>query len=134
MKRSNFYIASIVLVLSFFVMTGIAATANEITADQFKEMVLLLGKLDSGKTTLIAVQGDKTIEITDFALMKRISLSGVKTTFYLKNEKTGVKRLVVSYEPGETSKSLSRDFWKVICRASSLCNSCAELFGDNLCK
>jgi hypothetical protein len=134
MKRSNFYVASILFVFSFFVMTGIAAAADEITAEQFKGLIVLLNNLDHGKTTLIAVQGDKTIEITDFALMKKISLSGVKTTFYLKDSKTGVKRLVVSYEAGETSKSLSRDFWKLICRSSGLCGSCAELFGENLCK
>jgi hypothetical protein len=133
MKISNFCIASIVFLLGIFMMTGMAAAANEITADQFKEMVLLLGKIDSGKTTLVAVQGDKTIEITDFALMKKISLSGIKTTFYLKNNKTGVRRLVIAYEPGETSKSLSRDFWGLICRGANLCKSCTQLFGDNPC-
>ena len=134
MKKYSFYAALSVFVLSIFMMTGIAAATEEITAEQFKQLVVLLNNLDHGKTTLIAIQGDKTIEITDFALMKKNSLSGIKTTFYLKNNKTGVRTLVVEYEAGMTSKSLSRDFWKLICRTSSLCGSCAELFGENPCK
>jgi hypothetical protein len=134
MKRFKSHIGSIALFLGFFVMTGIAASADEITAEQFKGLIALLNNIDHGKASLIAVQGDKTVEITDLALMKRISLSGIKTTFYLKNSKTGAKTLVATYEAGETSKSLSRDFWKLICRSSGLCGSCAELFGENLCK
>ena len=135
MKRSNLLAASIVFIFCFSVMTGIAAAAaNEITAEQFKEMILLLNHLDHGKTALVAVQGDKIIEVTEFALLKKISLSGVKTTFYLQNTKTGVKTLVVAYEAGETSKSVSRIFWGKICQGTGLCNSCAQLFGDNPCK
>jgi hypothetical protein len=135
MKRSSLFAASIVFIFCFSVMTGIAAAAaNEITAEQFKEMILLLNKLDHGKTTLVAVQGEKVTDVTEFALMKKISLSGVKTAFYLKDVKSGVKRLIAEYESAQTSKSLSRDFWGKICRGAGLCDSCAQLFGDNPCK
>jgi hypothetical protein len=135
MRKTRFYLTSIVFALSCMAMTVIApAAATEITAEQFKEMILLLSNLDHGKTTLLAVQGEKIIEVTEFALLKKISLSGVKTTFYLQNTKTGVKTLVVAYEAGETSKSVSRVFWGKICRGTGLCDSCAQLFGDNPCK
>jgi hypothetical protein len=135
MNRPNSHIAPIIFILGFLLMTGIAAAAaNEITSEQFKEMILLLSHLDHGKTALVAVQGDKIIEVTEFALLKKISLSGVKTTFYLQNTKTGVKTLVVAYEAGETSKSVSRIFWGKICQGTGLCDSCAQLFGDNPCK
>jgi hypothetical protein len=135
MGRSRFYTASFVLALSCIGMAvRAAAAANDITAEQFKEMVLLLSHLEHGKTTLVAVQGDKVTEVTDFALLKKISLSGIKTTFYLQNAKTGVKTLVTGYEAGETSKSASRAFWGMICRGTGLCASCTQLFGDNPCK
>jgi hypothetical protein len=134
-RESKFYLASIVLAFSCMATTVAAtAAASDITAEQFKEMILLLSNLDHGKTTLLAVQGDKIIEVKEFALMKKISLSGIKTTFYLQNAKTGVKTLVVTYEAGETSKSASRVFWGMICRGAGLCDSCTQLFGDNPCK
>jgi hypothetical protein len=135
MRKTRLHLISIILVLGVAAMTMMAtAAANEITGEQFKEMILLLSHIEHGKTTLLAVQGDKIIEVTEFALMKKISLSGIKTSFYLQNTKTGVKTLVVTYEAGETSKSLSRDFWGIICRGAGLCGSCTQLFGENPCK
>jgi hypothetical protein len=135
MRKTRLHLISIILVLGVAAMTAMAtAAAKEITAEQFKEMILLLSHIEHGKTTLLAVQGDKIIEVTEFALMKKISLSGIKTSFYLQNTKTGVKTLVVTYEAGDTSKSVSRDFWGIICRGAGLCASCTQLFGDNPCK
>jgi hypothetical protein len=142
MNKPGYHKAPIIFVLGFLLMTGIAAAANEssaaaandITAEQFKEMILLLSHLDHGKTVLVAVQGDKVIEVTEFALLKKISLSGIKTTFYLQNTKTGVKTLVVAYEAGETSKSAGRMFWGMICRSTGSCGGCTQLFGENPCK
>jgi hypothetical protein len=116
-------------------MTRISAAAeNEITPEQFTRLIQLLNSIDHGKTTLVAVQGEGDIEITDLALMKKISLSGVKTAFYLKDVRSGVKRLVAAYEAGQTSKSTSRKFWGLVCSGAGLCDSCTQLFGDNPCK
>jgi hypothetical protein len=121
--------------LCFFLMPGKPAVADDaITASQFKELITLLSSVDHGKTTLIAVQGNQTFEVTEFTLMKKISLSGIKTAFYLRNDKTGARKQIVVYEPSETGKSISRDFWGLICRGANLCQSCTQLFGDNPCK
>jgi hypothetical protein len=135
MKKIKFPFACAIVIFGFLVMMGISAAAeNEITAEQFTRLIELLNNLDHGKTALVAVQGDREIEITDLALMKKISLSGVKTAFYFKDVKTGVKRLIAAYEAGQTTKSTSRKFWGMVCSGAGLCNSCAQLFGDNPCK
>jgi len=134
MKKTGLLVIAVVLLGLIYMPGNSAAAADPITASQFKGLIALLSHPDHGKTTLLAVQGEKTIEVTDFALMKQIAASGIKTTFYLKDEKTGSKRQVATYEPSETDKSLSRDFWGLVCRGANLCYSCTQLFGDNPCK
>jgi hypothetical protein len=132
MKKS---ILLIVAVVGLILTPRMSATADEaITESQFKGLIVLLSHLDHGKSTLVAVQGNRTIEVTEFTLMKQISVSGIKTTFYLRDDKTGSKKQIAVYEPTETGKSMSRDFWGLICRGAALCQSCTQLFGDNPCK
>jgi hypothetical protein len=134
MKRSGLLISAVVL-LGLILMPGKSAVAqDEITASQFKELIVLLSHIEHGKTTLVAVQGNQTIEVTEFALMKQLSASGIKTTFYLRDDKTGVRKLIAAYESSQTTKSMSRKFWGLICSSSGLCQSCTQLFGDNPCK
>jgi hypothetical protein len=134
MKKSGALITAVVL-LGLILMPGKSAAADDaITASQFKGLIALLSSVDHGKTTLIAVQGNRTIEVTEFTLMKQISMSGIKTTFYLRDNKTGSRKQIAAYEPSETGKSMSRDFWGLICRGAGLCQSCTQLFGDNPCK
>ena len=134
MKKPGSLIAAFVL-LGFILMPWQPAVADEeITASQFKGLIALLSSVDHGKTTLVAVQGDRTIEVTEFALMKQIAASGIKTTFYLRDDKTGVRKLIAAYESSQTTKSLSREFWGKICSGAGLCYSCTQLFGDNPCK
>jgi len=134
MKRFDLPIA--IAILLGLVLTPLMSPAaqNDITADQFKAMVLLLSRIDGGRTTLVAVQGNKTVEITEFTLMNKIAASGIKTTFYLMNEKTGSKKEVAVYDPTDTGKSLSRSFWRIVCKSAGVCSGCAELFGEDICR
>jgi hypothetical protein len=134
MKKSILLIAAVVLEVFILVPPMSAAADETITESQFKGLIVLLSHLDHGKATLIAAQGSRTFEVTEFALMKQISLSGIKTTFYLRDDKTGSRKQIAVYEPSETGKSMSRDFWGLICKSAALCPSCTQLFGDNPCK
>jgi hypothetical protein len=134
MKRQYSHLVAMSL-LGILLMPGkLALSDDTITAGQFQRLIELLSHVDSGKTTLLAVQGGRTIEVTEFTLMKQISASEIKTVFYLKNDKTGEKKQIAIFDPSETGKSLSRGFWGLICKGAGVCHGCTELFGDNPCK
>jgi hypothetical protein len=134
MKRTIFLILAVVLLSLILAPLKPAVADEKITSSQFKGLIALLSSVDHGKTTLIAVQGNRTYEVTEFTLMKQISLSGIKTTFFLRDDKTGSRKQITVYEPSETGKSMSRNFWGLICSGAGLCQSCTQLFGDNPCK
>jgi hypothetical protein len=134
MKKSMLLLFAVVLPCLVLMPGKMSAADDAITSSQFKGMIALLNPIDHGKSTLVAVQGNRTIDITEFAQMKQISMSGIKTAFYLRDDKTGAKKQIAIYEPSETGKSISRDFWGLACRGAGLCQSCTQLFGDNPCK
>lgn len=134
MRRSGLFFAALVLSALFLVPGKPTGAQDTITESQFKALHVLLSSPDHGKTTLVAVQGDKKIEITDFALMKKIALSGIKTTFYLRNDKTGEMKELVVYQPSETGKSMNLEFCKVVCNKANICSSCAQIFGQSICR
>jgi hypothetical protein len=134
MKTSAAIITGMVL-LGLILMPGTSAVADDtITASQFKGLIALLSHLDQGKATLVAVQGSQTIEVTEFALMKQISASGIKTTFFLRDDKTGSRKQIAIYGPSETGKTMSRPFWGLVCGSAGSCTGCTDLFGVNPCR
>jgi hypothetical protein len=134
MKRSGALVAVVFFLGLVFMPLRSTVAQDEITASQFKGLIALLSHVDHGKSTLVAVQGNRTIEVREFALMKQISTSGIKTTFYLRNDQTGSKKQIAVYEPAETGKSLGRAFWGMVCTSAGACKGCTELFGENPCK